>query len=220
MNAKSHSRPRRLEQEPGSLQEEIWSQFRAVLKQELKTMIEQALEEELTAHLSARSHERTAERQGYRNGHYRRRLLTRHGEIPDLVVPRAEEGGVEFQTLGRYQRRQLEIDKILGQLFLAGISTRRLRQLSEALYGQRGSATTISRTTAHLAEELEQYRTTPIADEEVEFLFLDGISERVRELGVERKILLCALGMTAAGKKASWGSVWWTPKTRPVGRLC
>ncbi len=74
MNAKLHSRPRSLEQEPGSLQEEIWSGFRAVLKQELKAMIEQALEEELTAHLAARSHERTAERRGYRNGHYRRRL--------------------------------------------------------------------------------------------------------------------------------------------------
>jgi len=201
MNAKSHSRLRSLEQGPGSLQEEIWSQFRAVLKKELKAMVEQALEEELTAHLAARSHERTAERRGYRNGHYQRRLLTRHGEIPDLAVPRAEEGGMEFQTLGRYQRRQLEIDQILGQLFLAGISTRRLRQLSEALYGRRVSATTISKTTTHLAEELEQYRTAPIADEEVEFLFLDGITERVRELGVERKILLCALGMTGAGKK-------------------
>jgi transposase-like protein len=82
---------------------------------------------------------------------------------------------VEFQTLGRYQRRQLEIDKILGQLFLAGISTRRLRRLSEELYGRQVSATTISKMTSHLAEELEQYRTAPIADEEVEFLFLDGI---------------------------------------------
>ncbi|PYU30393.1 MAG: hypothetical protein DMG31_13915 [Acidobacteria bacterium] len=59
-------------------------------------------------------------------------------------------------------------------------------------YGGRVSATTISKTTTHLAEELERYRTIPIADEEVEFLFLDGISERVRELGVELKILLCA----------------------------
>jgi putative transposase len=205
MNAKSHSRPRSLEQELGSLQEEIWAQFRVVLRQELKAMVEQALEEELTEHLAARSHERTAERRGYRNGHYWRRLLTRHGEIADLAVPRAEEGGVEFQTLGRYQRRQLEVDKILGQLFLAGISTRRLRQLSEALYGRRVSATTVSKTTTQLAEELEQYRTAPIADGEVEFLFLDGITERVRELGVERKILLCALGMTAAGKKRILG---------------
>jgi putative transposase len=201
MNARAHPQSGSLEQQPGSLQEEIWSQFRAVLKQELKGMIERTLEEELTQHLAARTHERTAERRGYRNGHYRRRLLTPQGEIPDLAVPRAEEGGLEFQTLGRYQRRQLEIDRILGQLFLAGISTRRLRQLSEELYGRRVSATTISKTTAHLAEELEQYRTAPIADEEVEFLFLDGISERVRELGVERKILLCALGQTGTGKK-------------------
>jgi putative transposase len=80
-----------------------------------------------------------------------------------------------------------------------------LRRLSEELYGRRISATTISKTTAHLAEELEQYRTAPIVDDEVEFLFLDGITERVRELGVERKILLCALGMTAAGKKRILG---------------
>lgn len=71
MNAESHSRPRSLEQEPGSLQGEIWSQFRAVLKQELKTMIEQALEEKLTAHLAARSHESAAGRRGYRNVHCR-----------------------------------------------------------------------------------------------------------------------------------------------------
>lgn len=205
MNAKPHSRPGSLEEEPRSLQEEILGQFRVVLKQELKGMIEQALREELNQHLGARPYQRTDERRGYRNRHYRRQLLTRYGEIADLTIPRAEEGGVGFETLGRYQRRQVEIDRILGQLFLAGISTRRLRQLSEELYGRRVSATTISQTTAHLAEELEQYRTSPIADDEVEFLFLDGITERVRELGVERKILLCALGMTAAGKKRILG---------------
>jgi transposase-like protein len=63
------------------------------LKQRLKGMIEQALEEELTEHLAARAHGRTAELRGYRNGHYRRRPLTPQGEIPDLAVPRAEEGG-------------------------------------------------------------------------------------------------------------------------------
>ena len=94
MNARLHLRPRSLNQEPGSLQVEIWSQFRAVLKPELKAMVEQALQEELTGHLAARAHERTTERRGYRNGHYQRRLLTRHGEIPDLAVARAEEGGV------------------------------------------------------------------------------------------------------------------------------
>ena len=60
MNAKLHSRPRSLEHQPGWLQEEIWPQFRAVLKQGLKGMFEQALEEELTEHLAARRHERTA----------------------------------------------------------------------------------------------------------------------------------------------------------------
>jgi len=205
MNAKTHSQAESLEDKPQGLQAEIWAQFRTVLRQELKAMLEQVLQGELSEHLGAGRYERNGDRQGYRNGRYRRRLLTRYGEIGDLAVPRAEEGGVEFQALGRYQRRQLEVDRILGQLFLAGISTRRLRQLSEELYGRRVSATTICKTTAHLAEELEQYRRAPIADEDVEFLFLDGITERVRELGVERKILLCALGMTAEGKKRILG---------------
>lgn len=51
-------------------------------------------------------------------------------------MPRAEEGGIEFDTLGRCQRRQQEIDKVLGQLFLAGISTRRLRQMTEELHAR------------------------------------------------------------------------------------
>ncbi len=59
-------------------------------------------------------------------------------------------------SVGRYEGRQVEIDRILGPLFLAGISTRRLRRLSEELYGRRVRATTILQTTAHLAEELEQ----------------------------------------------------------------
>ncbi len=194
MNAKPHSWSGSLEEESRSWQEEIWGQFRAVLKRELKGMTEQALQEELSQHLGAGPYERTGERRRYRNGHYRRRLLTRYGEMANLAVPRAEEGGMEFETLGRYQRRQLEIDKIMGQLFLA-----------EELYGRQVSATTISQTTAHLAEELEQYRTAPVADDKVEFLFLDRITGRVRELGVERKILLCALEMTAEGKKRILG---------------
>ncbi len=193
MNARLHSRPRSLEQETASLQEEICSQLRAVMKQESKPMVEQALEQELTEHPAARSHGRTAEHRGYPNGLYRRRLLSRHGEIPDLPVPRAEEAGVDLQELGRHQRPQLEIDKTLTQLFLAGISTPRLPQPGEPLYNRRASATTISQTTTHLAEELEQYRTAPLPDEEVEFLFLDGITERVRPLRAERKILLRAV---------------------------
>ena len=94
MNAKPHSRPRSLEEESrGDL-----GQFRAVLKQELKGMTEQALREELSQHLGAGLYERTGERLGYRNRQYRCQLLTRYGEIADLAVPRAEEGGMGGQT--------------------------------------------------------------------------------------------------------------------------
>jgi len=80
MNAKPHSQSRSLEEEPRSLREEIWGQFRTVLKQELKGMMEQALEKELNEHRQARPYERSDERRGYRNGHYRRRLMTDYGE--------------------------------------------------------------------------------------------------------------------------------------------
>jgi transposase-like protein len=101
---------------------------------------------------------------------------------------------MEFTVLNRYEHRRRDVDAAIGRLFLNGVSTRKLKGLARELFGQEVSAQTVSSTLACLDQELEQYRSKPLADT-VEFLFLDGISQKVREIGIEKKVVLCALGI-------------------------
>jgi len=177
-----------------NVQELAWERIGKVVKATVKRLLELLLEEELATHLKAESYERTPVRRGHRGGHYQRRLTTRYGTVEDLKVPRPAEGGMEFSVLNRYERRRWDVDAALGRLFLEGVSTRRLRGIAKELFDQEVSATTVSKTTAYLDEELERYQTKPLSDD-VEILFLDGITQKVREIGMVRKVALCAYGI-------------------------
>ena len=158
------------------------------------------MEKERTAHVGAARHERVPDRRGHRNGHYTRDLLTTHGPLPKLRVPRLLEGGVDFTLFDKYQRRQTAVDAAIGQLFLQGVSTRRLKRIAQDLFGAPVRAGTVSKAAAVLDADLQAYQTKPLADDVV-FLFLDGISQKVRELSVEGKVMLCAFGIHADGTK-------------------
>lgn len=160
------------------------------------------MEEELDSHLEAARYESTPRRRGYRNGHYRRKLSTRYGLIKDLEVPRAEGKGAEFKVFDRYQRRRQDVEMALGKLFLQGVSTRRLRGIARELFGQEVSPTTVSRAASYLDKELRHYQEKSLADD-VEFLFLYGITQKVRELGVECKAMLCAFSIHKDGRKSA-----------------
>jgi putative transposase len=177
-----------------NLQEIVWAKIASGVKGFIKTFIEDLLKEELSDKVGAERYERTKRRRGYRNGHYRRDLLTRFGLIEDIGVPRMEPGGVEFSVFDRYERRRRDVDCAIGRLFLNGVSTRKLKGIAKALYGKEVSAQTVSSTLAYLDRELEEFRDKPISDT-VEFLFLDGISQKVREIGIERKVMLCAFAI-------------------------
>jgi len=101
---------------------------------------------------------------------------------------------MEFTVLNRYELRRRDVDAAIGRLFLNGVSTRKLRGLARDLFGQEVSPQTVSNTLACLDQELEHYRSKPLTDT-MEFLFLDGISQKVREIGIEKKVMLCALGI-------------------------
>ncbi len=148
----------------------------------------------------AAPYERVRARQGHRNGHDPRDLVTTHGPLPKLRVSRLLEGGLDFTLFDKYQRRQAAVDAAIGQLFLQGMSTRKLKAIARDLVGAPVSATTVSKTTAALDADLRAYQTKPLTDD-VAFLFLDGISQRVRELGIEGKVMLCAFGIHADGTK-------------------
>jgi len=193
---------KRVKQTEVNVQEEIWKFIAATLKQGLRRLLEGLLEDEVTDKVNARKYERSSRRQGYRGGHYLRDLVTRYGLLEGLRVPRMTEGPMDFQLFDKYERRRPDVDAAIGRLFLQGVSTRRLRRIAEDLFGRAVSATTVSRTTGYLDEELRKYRTKPLTDD-YDFLFLDGITQKVREIGVQKKMMLCALGMKEDGSRES-----------------
>ena len=177
-----------------NLQEIVWSKIASGVRGFIKTLIEDLLKEELSDKVGAERYERTKTRRAYRNGRYERDLLTRFGRVEGIEVPRMEPGGMAFSVFDRYERRRRDVDSAIGRLFLNGVSTRKLKGIVKDLYGQEVSAQTVSSTLACLDRELESFRDKPITDT-VEFLFLDGISQKVREIGIETKVMLCAFAI-------------------------
>jgi putative transposase len=177
-----------------NFQEIIWSNIALRVKRFIKSLIENLLEQELTEALSAKRYERSSKRKAYRNGHYKRNLLSKYGLIEDIRVPRKEKSGIEFTVFDHYERRRRDVDAAIGRLFLNGISTRKLKGIAKELYGTEISAQTVSNTFQALDKELERFKDKPL-DDTVEFLFLDGISQKVREIGIEKKVMLCAYGI-------------------------
>jgi len=122
-------------------------------------------------------YERTQKRKGYRNGYYRRDLLTKYGNVEDIQVPRVIGLPVEYDVFARYRRRAASREAAIGW----SVSQRHLHpQAAQALPGIFSappvSAQTVSKCTAYLEEELRHYQQRPLTDD-VEFLFLDGITE-------------------------------------------
>jgi len=177
-----------------NLQEVIWSKISSGVKSFIKTFIENLLEDEITAILDADRYERSSKRKGYRNGHYQRNLLTKFGLVEDIQIPRTNKSGVIYSVFDKYERRRRDVDAIIGQLFLNGVSTRKVKGIVKELYGKEVSPQTVSNTFSALDKELERFKDKPI-DDTVEFLFLDGISQKVREIGIERKMMLCAFAI-------------------------
>jgi putative transposase len=182
------------------LRQATWSSIEEIVALLMKLMFEILLERAASEQIGALPYERTSERKTYRNGTYRRSLGTRFGTIEDLLVPRFREGALLHSLFAPYQQRTDDLDKALGTLFLNGISTHKLKGIAEQLTGRQVSAQTVSSIVQKTDQELEHYRTRPIEDK-YEYFFLDGIYDKVRDLGLERKVLLCALGMTKEGKK-------------------
>lgn len=105
----------------------------------------------------------------------------------------------------RYQRRLGQVNQVIRETFLAGVSTRRVGETLEALLGERVSAQTVSRVTRSLDREVARFHRSPVEDD-IRYLLLDGIYLRVKGVaGVKRKLVLCAYGITVAGQRRLLG---------------
>jgi putative transposase len=173
--------------------------FKPMARQALKELLEKRLEEEMAEYLGVARYEHAADRRDYRNGHYVRHLLTEIGDI-ELIVPRSRKGKFPSKLLARYARRCRSVDKVLLACFCLGLSTRKAASVLAPVLGEKVSPSTISRIARGLDQEVDGYHRRELKDQ-YRFLFLDGVVLKSKgALKVQKKILLCAFGITVEGR--------------------
>jgi putative transposase len=181
-------------------EETIWGEISEQSLALAKRLVESALEEELTLRLQAARYRRTEVRRGWRNGGYGRQIVSRWGVL-DIRMPRARQQLPASQVLERFQRRQPEVDQLLREAFLRGISTREVGEVLEPVLGCRPSAQTVSRVSQALDAEVRRFHWRRL-DDEFRYLLLDGITMKVKHPGgVSKKLVLVAYGIRPNGKR-------------------
>jgi len=153
-----------------------------VIKTELKDLVKQSVEETLNSLLDqeaeelthAEKYERTNARKGYRSGHYTRNLQTTSGNI-SLKVPKLK--GIPFETaiIERYRRRESSVEEALIEMYLAGVSVRRVEDITEALWGSKVSPATISELNKKSYVHIEAWRNRPLQGGRHPYVYVDGI---------------------------------------------
>lgn len=182
-------------------EEDWWGDLKQETLRVVKRLLEGAMEGEMVEQLGAGRYRRTEVRRGHRNGYRHRSLLTEWGLVEHLRVPRDREGCYQPTVLPRYQRRQEKVNGLVREMFLCGVSTRKVQEVVEPLLGPEISAQTVSRITRSLDGEVQRYHQRPLEDR-YQYLLLDGITLKVKgATGVKKRLVLCAYGLTPQGKR-------------------
>ena len=170
----------------------------------LRLLLNEAMKHERAAALGAKPYERTEERTGYANGFKPKTLVTRLGSL-ELEVPQVR-GGVDFypSALERGVRSERALKLAIAEMYVQGISTRKVTRVLEQLCGLEISSTQVSRCAELLDAELEQWRQRPLG--EMLYLVLDARYEKVRQAGsVVSCAVLSAIGIDAQGRRSVLG---------------
>ena len=171
-----------------------------LFKEMLRVTIQQFLEAEMEEALGAGKWERSEGRRGYRSGYYARSLITRVGKI-ELQVPQDRLGRFSTEVFDRYQRSEKALFLSLAEMYVQGVSTRKVRKITEQLCGQSFSASTVSRLNKLLDKDLKLFAERSL-EEEYPYLVLDARYEKVRENHVVRsRAVLVAIGINWEGRR-------------------
>ena len=154
-------------------EESLRLDIKELVKNTVCDVINQLLEEEADGLVNAERYERTADREAYRSGHYKRKLVTSAGEV-ELDVPKLR--GATFQTavIERYRRRETSVEEAIIEMYLAGVSTRRIEDVSQILWGAGVSAGTVSNLNDKAFASVEEWRNRPL-EGEYPYVFVDGV---------------------------------------------
>ena len=170
------------------------------LREVVRAVMQEMLEAEMTEVIGAQKGERTAERLGYRSGYYGRTLITRVGKL-ELRVPQDREGRFSTELFERYQRSERALVATLAEMYVQGVSTRKVKAITEELCGHAFSASAISAINQRLDESLDAFAGRPLA-EPFPYLILDARYEKVREAGVVMsQAVLIAVGIDWDGRR-------------------
>src|SRR5512132_4479849 len=148
----------------------------------VQAVLQELLEAEMTEVLGAEKGERTPTRLGHRSGYYGRTLVTRVGKL-ELRVPQDRHGRFSTELFERYQRSERALVAALAEMYVQGVSTRKVKAITEELCGHSFSASSISAINKRLHDSLAQFARRRLA-EAFPYLILDARYEKVREAGV------------------------------------
>ena len=155
-------------------EEIIKGQIKELVRGSVEETLNELLEAEAEKLTQAARYERSEARQGYRSGHYDRNLTTTSGDVT-LHVPRLK--GISFETaiIERYRRRESSVEEALIEMYLAGVSVRRVEDITEALWGSKVSASTISELNKKAYVNIEAWRNRPLQGGKYPYVYVDGI---------------------------------------------
>ena len=169
----------------------------------LRILINQAMQAERTKYLNADEYERTEDRTGHANGYKPKSVRTRVGEIT-FAVPQVREGGFYPSALEKGLRSERALVIALAEMYVQGVSTRKVKAITEELCGVEVSAMQVSRAAAQLDGILQEWRERPLG--EITYLYVDARYEKVRQAGqVRDAAVLVASGITPEGERQVLG---------------
>ena len=187
-------------------EEVIKGQLKELVRGSVEETLNELLEKEAEKLTQAARYERNEARQGYRSGHYDRNLTTTSGEVT-LHVPRLK--GITFETaiIERYRRRESSVEEALIEMYLAGVSVRRVEDITEALWGTKVSAATISELNKKAYVHIEEWRNRPLQGGKYPYVYVDGIYLRRNWGGeYENVAVLVAIAVNEDGYREVLGA--------------
>jgi transposase-like protein len=167
------------------LAQEILLEDPDFLREIVERVLQEMLEVEMTEHLGAAPYERSATRTGHRNGYKPRTLRTRVGTL-NLLVPQDREGTFSTRLFSRYQRNEKALCLALMEMYVEGVSTRKVKEVTEELCGTSFSKSLVSSLAGSLDSELEAWRSRRLEARAYPYVFVDARYEKVR---VDHKVV-------------------------------
>lgn len=168
-------------------------------------MLQELLEEEMTAFLGAEHYERSEDRRGWRNGYKPRSFKTRVGKL-ELLIPKDREGNFQTELFQRYQRSEKALVLAIVEMYLKGVSTRKVKAITEALCGLDVSRSQVSNLTKCLEEDIQRWRNRPL-EKKYLYLVVDARYEKVRRGSrVVSEGVLIVVGISEEGNREILGT--------------